>query len=371
MSETIQTIARLTPLADVLALIEARVKPVPPRTLDIGASAGRVLAKAVTTIACPPAAIALGDGWAVNAAETLGAGSYTPALLLRTPPRVEVGQPMPAGTDSVAPLDAVKIDHGRAEVLVTVFPGEGVLPTGGDSDPAIALRQAGARLRLTDLAVLAAAGIARVTVREPRIRVMPLRTGTIVNAAARAIAADIERYGGAARLDENGGGLALAFAADGADAIVGLGGTGSGLRDISVQTLAREGELALHGLALTPGETAAFGFNGLRPVLILPGRLDAALSVWLTVGRAILARLADIANKEDEGTEILTLARKITSTVGLAELVPVRCRAGRAEPLASKYLPLSALTQADGWVLVPAESEGYSAGAGVQVRPWP
>ena len=53
------------------------------------------------------------------------------------------------------------------------------------------------------------------------------------------------------------------------------------------------------------------------------------------------------------------------------ELVPVRRKDDTAEPLATKYLPLSALARSDGWILVPADSEGYAAGAPVQVRPWP
>ena len=57
--------------------------------------------------------------------------------------------------------------------------------------------------------------------------------------------------------------------------------------------------------------------------------------------------------------------------MGLAEVVPVRRDEGLATPLASKYLPLSSLARSDGWILVPAESEGYSAGSLVQVRPWP
>ena len=67
----------------------------------------------------------------------------------------------------------------------------------------------------------------------------------------------------------------------------------------------------------------------------------------------------------------MTLARKVTSTVGLAELVPVRRYGEQAEPLASKYLPLSSLARSDGWILVPPDSEGYRAGATVMVRPWP
>ena len=370
-SETIQTIARLTPLAEVLAMVDLGVKPVTPRAIDLTAAAGRTLAVDATAPARPNSAIALLDGWAVSADATLGAGGYSPAVLPLTPQRVEVGQPMPPDTDSVALFDAVKVSGGRAEALVIINPGDGVLPAGGDSDPAIPLRRAGERLRATDLAAFAAAGIARITVREPRIRVLPLRGSAIINAAARLVVSDIERRGGSARLDDAGHDLGVALAAESADAIVAIGGTGQGRNDNSVHMLAREGRLAAHGIALTPGETAAFGFVGPRPVLMLPGRLDAALAVWLMVGRRILERLAATSHRESEPVEMLTLARKVTSTIGLAEVVPVRRNAGNAEPLATKYLPISSLARSDGWILVPADSEGYAAGSAVQVRPWP
>ncbi|HZD89510.1 MAG TPA: molybdopterin-binding protein, partial [Pseudolabrys sp.] len=293
------------------------------------------------------------------------------ALLAAVPPRVEIGQAMPPGTDSVAPLDAVQVENGRAEALSPVSPGEGVLPAGGDCLPSPGLRSAGARLRYSDLAAFAAAGVTRVTVRQPRLRVVPLRLNSMVLAAARLIAGDIERRGGVARVDETGD-LSVAMVGDDADAYVALGGTGSGRRDTSVATLAREGKVAVHGVALTPGETTAFGFAGRRPVLLLPGRLDAALSAWLVIGRHLLARLAGAENATSgELPASLPLARKVTSSVGLAEVVPVRRTGDKVEPLAHKYLPLSALTRADGWILVPAESEGYSAGAPVSVWPLP
>ncbi len=370
-SETIQTITRLTPLAEVLARIETEIKPVTPRTVDVAAAAGRTLATDVSAPARPSSALALLDGWALSADLTLGAGGYSPMLLKNPPSRIEAGQPLPPDTDSVAPFDAVKLNDGRAEALVTVNPGDGVLPAGGDCDPGIPLRYAGDRLTVTDLAAFSAIGLARVTVREPRIRVLPLRGSGIINAAARLLATDIDRRGAAARLDEAGRDFNGVLASESADAIVAIGGTGSGRNDTSVQTLAREGRVAVHGMALTPGETAALGFVGPRPVLLLPGRLDAALAVWLVIGRRILDRLAAAKTKENEPGVTLTLARKIASTVGLAEIVPVRRVAENAEPLASKYLPLSSLGRSDGWILVPGESEGYSAGSQVHVRPWP
>ncbi len=66
-----------------------------------------------------------------------------------------------------------------------------------------------------------------------------------------------------------------------------------------------------------------------------------------------------------------TLARKVASTVGLTELVLVRRTQDGAVPLAAKYLPLTAFAHADGWILVPAASEGYPAGATVMVRALP
>ena len=367
--ETLQRIARLTPLGDVLGLIDAAMKPVTPRTLDLSAATGRTLATDVSAPARPAAATALADGWALAADLTLGVGGYAPALLPYAPTRVEAGQVIPPGTDSVAPLDSLKETALGVEALVTVSPGDGVLAAGGDCEPGLPLRRAGGRLRPLDLAAFAAAGLARVTVREPRLRVLPLRGSTIVAAGARLIAADIERRGGAVRIDAPGRTLDVALAAENTDAIIAIGGTGSGRNDTSVHALARAGRVAVHGLALAPGETAALGFADGRPVLLLPGRLDAALAVWLTVGRRMLARLA--GGKVQEPGTTLALSRTVASTVGLAELVPVRRSGDEIEPLASRYLPLSALTRADGWILVPADSEGYAAGAKVEVRPWP
>jgi molybdopterin molybdotransferase len=61
----------------------------------------------------------------------------------------------------------------------------------------------------------------------------------------------------------------------------------------------------------------------------------------------------------------------VASSLGLAEVIPVRCSGGQVEPLASGYLSLAAIANADGWILVPPDSEGYPAGATVTVRPLP
>jgi molybdopterin biosynthesis enzyme len=206
-----------------------------------------------------------------------------------------------------------------------------------------------------------------VPIREPRVRVVRAGAGDTIDGAAMLIARAIDAESGIAVTD--GDTLDRALAMEDADALVAIGGTGSGRNDASVKALARAGEVAFHGIAIAPGETTALGFVAHRPVLLLPGRMDAALAGWLTVGRRMLARLAfRLVEEQPFSAE---LARKIASPLGLAEVVPVRRRLSKVEPVATGYLPLQALARAEGWILVPADSEGHPAGARVVVRPWP
>jgi molybdopterin biosynthesis enzyme len=101
----------------------------------------------------------------------------------------------------------------------------------------------------------------------------------------------------------------------------------------------------------------------------LPGRLDAALAAWHVLGQAMLARLAK--SREPLRLRTAKLTHKVTSTVGLSELVAVQCDGISATPIASSYVPLSALAQANGWILIRPDSEGYPAGSEAVIRPWP
>jgi len=153
------------------------------------------------------------------------------------------------------------------------------------------------------------------------------------------------------------------------DAVVVVGGTGTGKNDTTVRTLASMGELIVHGIGLLPGETTAFGTLGARPVLALPGRLDAALAAWHVLGRAMLARFS--GSREAPPMRTAKLTHKVSSPVGLSELVPVRCEGFSATPIASGYVPLAALAQANGWIFIQPDSEGYPAQSEVVIRPWP
>src|SRR6516162_4519299 len=323
---TTQRIARLTPLAANLTLIRSRVAIVPSRRVRLVEARGAVLAEDVRPGERPARAIALRDGFAVAAAEIADAGPYAPVPLSLTACRVDVGNALPSGTDAVVPVDAVVLRGDRAEAIAAVAPGEGVLPAGGDATSATALRRAGKRLRALDLTAIAAAGIGEVTIRSPRIvmaRASPAKSSWLD--AAQATLARCAAAAGCAVRDPPCT-LAQALSDGQGDAVIGIGGTGS-------------------------------------------GRLDAALAVWLLIGRELTARLA--GGSVDDTPVLATLHRKVTSSIGIAELIAVSCRDGMAEPLGSGYLSLTALGHSDGCIVVPPDSEGFAAGSEVAVNRWP
>ena len=99
--------------------------------------------------------------------------SRTPGLMRRRccrprPPWVDAGDALPRGADAVLPPDAVT----GAEVHAGAAAGDGVLAAGADAAAGQILRRAGERLRAVDVAALQSAGVARVSIREPRVRVV-------------------------------------------------------------------------------------------------------------------------------------------------------------------------------------------------------
>jgi molybdopterin molybdotransferase len=354
-----QRIARLAPLADVLAWIDANVRAIAPNEASVADAAGKTLAADIKIAhAIPAKGISLRDGYALQSGWTSDASSYAPAPLLQIPTRVDLGDPVTAGTDCVAALDHIAVKGDRAEALAVVAPGEGILPAGGDAAANQTLFGAGHRLSASDVALLRIASISKVSIRAPRVAVVGANGDAIIASTAQLIAAAIMANGGTVVSEEKD-----------ADAVISIGGTGVGQEDAAVTTLARVGKVAFHGIGLMPGETAAIGEASGKPVLLIPGRFDAALACWLVLGRRMFARLA--SGTLDNVTTPLKLTRKITSSIGIADVVLLKRNGADAEPLASGYWPLQALAQANSYYVVPPENEGFPAGAIINASPLP
>jgi molybdopterin biosynthesis enzyme len=345
--------------------------PVGATRVPVAAAVGRVLAEPLVAGADLPAgAEASEDGLAVRAASLDGAGPYAPVVLAR-PDVLAAGDPLPSGTDAVVALRDVTRRGEIAELTQPTAPGEGVRPAGGDIARGQVWRPAGAALTAWDLPVLAALGIAEVAVRTPRVAVLPAGAGL---ASARrpdclspALHALLAGGGALARtLPPVAGQAAIAAAlrqgAMDADLLVLTGGTGDGAGDESVAALAEAGRVVVHGIGLRPGMTAAIGAIGAVPAIVLPGRPAAALGTWLVLGTPALGALANALPPARRRVE---LAGKLVSTPGLAELALLRRigEDGEMLPLCVGEPTLSSFPAADGWLVVPAGSEGYDLGA--------
>jgi len=367
----LQRVTRLVPLTEILAYLDEAVRPVTPLHLAPPSAVGKVLASDISAIAdLPPQPVAARDGWAVSSEQVLDASPLAPVLLDPSARWTEIGEPVPLQTDAVLRMDEVTQTRAGPEASAPAAAGEGLTGIGAEVAKGTLLYRRGHSLRASDAAVLTSCGINSVAVRRPTVALISTSVPTFAAAdiVSPVVSRVVEKAGGMAEVIR-GAGLEETLLNERVDAIIAVGGTGAGRRDASVDILARVGKLVWHGLGITPGESAALGEVEGRPVLLLPGRFDAALGALLIVGTAMLGR---ITGRRGTGAhQHAKLASKVTSTIGLAELLLLRRISDGVEPIAAGGITLHALAQADGWSLVPPESEGFPAGSMAEINPLP
>jgi molybdopterin biosynthesis enzyme len=98
------------------------------------------------------------------------------------------------------------------------------------------------------------------------------------------------------------------------------------------------------------------------PVMALPGAPDQALAAWWTL---VLPVLDLLSGRQPRQPVTLPLARKIASSVGIAEIVLLERKDGAWIPLAIGDLSLETIARADAWLVVSGGAEGFAAGTPV------
>jgi molybdopterin molybdotransferase len=387
---------------EVVSLLAARLEPLPVEHISIPEACGRVLGEDISAeVAVPGFDRAAMDGYAVRAEETFGASPYNP-LNLRVvgeslpgrPFRGEVspaqavrimtGAPVPAGVDAVVPVEVAQEEGGVLRVTEAVSPGRHIGRRGEDIEPGRTVLSTRRKIRPQDIGLLASIGVPRVAVvRRPRVDILVtgdelLPVGSrpegyrIVDSNSVMLAALVGRDGGVAHvgplIPDRREAVREAMENSTADVLLVSGGSSVGQEDHAPTVLAELGELPIHGVALRPASPTGVGFLGGRPVFLLPGNPVSCLCAYdLFAGYAVRllgGRPPGLPYRRSE----YPLAAKISSAVGRVDYVRVRLSEGRAEPLAvSGASMLSTTTVADGFLLVPRDSEGYPAGATVTV----
>jgi molybdopterin molybdotransferase len=387
-----------------LEWLDAQLKPLPFEDVALRGAAGRVLATSVVSdVDVPGFDRATMDGYAVVADSTDGAAAYShlPLTVIGDSMpgrqfdgfvsqgeavRVMTGAPMPAGADSVLPAEWIEVDESdpvHISALTAVSPGKNVGRRGEDIVRGTLLLEAGRILRPQDLGVLSSIGRGEAcVVRKPRVRLVVtgnelLQSGSrphgfnIADANGPMLAALVERDGGIVDfpgiVPDDRGAILAALRAD-ADIVIVSGGSSVGVEDLAPMLVAEYGELAVHGIAMRPSSPTGLGRIDHRLIILLPGNPVSCLCGYDFFGgravRALGGRSKTWPYRRIRGV----LNRKINSQIGRLDYARVKVQDGSVEPLAiGGASMLSSTTRADGFVIVGDDSEGFAAGAEVEV----
>jgi molybdopterin molybdotransferase len=366
MSQTQRLPASLTSLDAALSVLLHRLEPVAAFELPLAEALGCVAAGMPPLKAHPPRDMADSDGWALRAGDLVGASSYSPLPLPKSPVWVEAGDPLPEGCDCVLDADSLDRTGPMVQALGEAIPGQGVRRAGGDIAGANIVIGPGRRIRPLDLLLARTAGLQKLNVRRPRLRLVNIPpvsgepvTGRLISDNARAAGADVGYIDAAGR---DAASIEAAADAGACDLLITIGGSGVGRSDATIAALARRGAVIVHGLALQPGRTAAAGRIGKVPVIALPGAPDQALSAWWTL---TLPALELLSGRLPRQQRMLPLLRKIASSVGITELALLEKTEGGWMPIAVGAMSIEAIVRADAWLAIPAASEGFAAGTTV------
>jgi molybdopterin molybdotransferase len=399
------------------ARVLAGAGPLPAEDVPLLDALGRVLAEDVVA-GCdiPPFRNAAMDGYAVRSADLAGAGRRSPvrlpvvaegpagyaprgAVAAGTAIRIMTGAPLPPGADTVVrfeetdePPDGGR-DRAAAAAAVAIHVAQGpwinVREAGEDVRRGETVLRAGAILRPAEIGVLASLDRAAVPVhRRPAVAIVatgdevvepgrPLGPGQIRDSNSYALAALVRRYGGVPRLlgvarDSAAELIRTLREARDADLIVSSGGVSVGDYDMVKDVLRAEGRIELWQVRMKPGRPLAFGRLGDRPFLGLPGNPVAAFVSFELFGRPLLLRLLGHRDWR-KPTVRARLAGPVENRDGRRHFVRATVEPGPDGPVVRPTGEqgsgvLTALTRANGLLVVPDGVQGLAAGDEVEVE---
>jgi molybdopterin molybdotransferase len=158
----------------------------------------------------------------------------------------------------------------------------------------------------------------------------------------------------------------LQRAVEQSDLVLVSGGTSVGEKDAMARALDVLGKIYVHGIAVKPGKPTLIGEIAGKPVFGLPGNPVACFFIFHAIVKGLIHTM-----QGTEASEIALeaqLTRAIASNHGREEFILVNLKDGMAEPVPSKSGLISTVSKANGYFIIPRETEGLSAGAAVNVH---
>jgi molybdenum cofactor synthesis domain-containing protein len=385
------------------ALIDGAIRPI-DRTerVALADADGRVLAAdVVATADVPPFPRAAMDGYAVRAADTTGATRDTAKTLacvekvftgqLATTSvgageciEIATGAPMPDGADAVVMVEETATATGNSvRIFAPVNPQQNIGRQGADIQKGQTVLRAGDVLNASRVGAIAALGHPLVEVyQQPRVAI--LSTGNEIVDPGQDLAPgqiyDINRFTVSAVVAEHGGVPItystvrdtlddLSTAVERAlehDVLLFSGGSSVGERDLIMDVIKARGDLLFHGVAVKPGKPLAFGTIHGKPFFGLPGYPTSCLSNTYIFVVPALRRIARLPAGNTK-TVTLPLGQTIVSPVRRHQFYTVRIVNGAAIPAFKASGDITSMSQADGYIEIPIDTDVVAEGSPVTV----
>lgn len=385
-----------------LAQILDAISPLPASDVPLLDALGRTLAAdVVSTLSLPPFDNSAMDGYAVRfrdvegatlkqprllpVAGTVAAGDANPVTLpVGAALRIMTGAPLPAGADTVIPIEDTAIDGEQVAVRDPGTHGQFVRTAGGDAEPGDTMLRRGSTVRPQEVAVAAALGLRALPVhRRPRVAIIStgdelvepgeaLAFGQIYNSNAYALAAQVADAGGHVTVRRLAGdtreALRAAFdACAGTDIIITSGGVSVGEFDYVRAVWAERGTLDFWQVAIRPGKPLAFGAWGDRRLFGLPGNPVSSLVTFELFVRPALRRMMGAADPARPSVQA-TLAEAVSHQTGRRSFLRGAVTESETGWVARAHArqgshQLSVLPQTNALLVVPEEVETLPIGA--------
>ena len=363
---------------------------------------GRVAAADVqSTRDVPPFSRAGMDGFAVRAEDTFGANRYEPKILRviakvytgqvpsesvegGTAIEIATGAPMPQGADAVVMVEETEKAGDNVRVLTPVYPRQNVGRQGADIVIGQRVIARGDVLNPSRIGALAALGVGDVEVyAKPTIAILStgneiadpgqeLQPGQIYDINKFTLSTIIQEHGGVpapfSTAQDTIEALEQAIdACASCDMLVFSGGSSVGERDLILDVIGRKGEIVFHGIAVKPGKPTVFGTINGKPMFGMPGYPTSCLS---NAYMLLVPALRSMARLQPRHTAIvsLPLGQRIVSTTGRHQFYTVKIVDGQAMPAFKASGDITSMSQADGYIEIPAQTDIVEKGETVDVK---
>lgn len=386
-------------------------KPLGVESVSLLEGHGRVLAEnVIAPLDIPPFNRSTVDGYAVKAEDTYRAEENNPAILkicgivnVGETPRIKVGQgeaaeivtgaPIPEGANAVVMVEYTERKNNSLYVSKAAGKDGNIMKAGSDIKKGEKMLNAGQMLSATEIGVLAALGLAKVSVyKVPRVAI--LSTGGEVSEPGRKLPQgkiyDINAYSlcsavrasnsepaylgiipdDAAELQK-----ALKHALQSADMVITSGGVSVGPKDLMPQVLNALGKpgVIVSGIAVKPGKPTTAAVIGEKMVFSLPGHPTSALLIFYLLVRSTLQKMAGMKETEPSQTKAISTMTMFPAK-GRRTFTMVRLRRDKKNQLVAEPIQeglsgaITTLARADGFVEIPENVQFVKAGEEVTVH---